>query len=134
MEEGADVKAAQEKATEKINDIYAYLQDAGIEEKDIRTIDYSANPRYERQRAACPAGSLCPDGRQVLIGDEASQTLSIQVRDTKKAGDLLAGVGGKGGSSVSGINFTVDDQDAAEAEGSDLWNAAAHAKGKRFAN
>ncbi|HEY4521238.1 MAG TPA: SIMPL domain-containing protein [Candidatus Paceibacterota bacterium] len=133
MEEGADVKAAQEKATEKINDIYAYLQDAGIEEKDIRTIDYSANPRYEWQRAACPAGSLCPDGRQVLIGYEASQTLSIKVRDTKKAGDLLAGVGGKGVSSVSGLNFTVDDQDAVEAEARDLAIADAKAKAKRLA-
>jgi len=38
------------------------------------------------------------------------------VRDTKKAGDLLSGVGGLGASSVSGLSFEIDDPDALEAE------------------
>lgn len=129
MEEGSDVKAAQDKATKKINDIYAYLKDQDIDEKDIRTIDYSANPQYEWNNQVCPAGSgYCPGGKQTLVGYQVSQTLSIKVRDTEKAGDLLAGVGDKGVSSVSGLNFTVDDQEAIEAEARD--KAIADAKSK----
>ena len=127
-EEGKNVKDAQTQATEKINDIYAYLKAEGIEEKDIRTADYSANPVYEWQRSACPAGSFCPDGKQVLIGYEVSQTLSVKVRDTEVAGDLLAGVGERGVSSVSGLNFTVDNEDDLIAEARD--EAIADAKEK----
>src|SRR3989344_1399035 len=129
LEVGTDVKSAQDKATKKINDIYAYLKDAGIDEKDIRTIDYTANPQYEWQSQVCQESGYCPPGgRQVLKGYEVSQTLSVKVRDTEKAGDLLAGVGGKSVSSVSGLNFTVDDQEAVEAEARDEAIADAKAK------
>lgn len=128
LETGADVKSAQDKATKKINDIYVYLKGAGIDEKDIRTVDYTANPQYEWQSQVCPASGYCPGGRQVLKGYEVSQTLSIQVHDTSKAGDLLAGVGGKGVSSVSGLTFTVDDKVGMEAEARDKAIADAQAK------
>ncbi|MBY0294197.1 SIMPL domain-containing protein, partial [Patescibacteria group bacterium] len=39
-----------------------------------------------------------------------------KVRDTAKAGDLLAGVGGKGATEVSGLNFTFDNPDAVQDE------------------
>ncbi|HEY4527112.1 MAG TPA: SIMPL domain-containing protein [Candidatus Paceibacterota bacterium] len=132
LEKGADVKEAQEKATEKINAIYAYVREADIDEKDIRTIDYSANPEYEwREDATCARGT-CP-GRQILTGYQVSQTLSIKVRNTSKAGDLLSGVGERGVSSVSGLNFTVDDEDAIQAEARDLAIANAKAKAKKLA-
>ena len=37
------------------------------------------------------------------------QTTTVKVRDTAKAGDLLTGVGTKGATEVSGLNFTFDD-------------------------
>ena len=51
------------------------------------------------------------------------------MRDTKKAGDLLAGVGSRGATNVSGLNFTIGDQDAlnAEARGKAIDNAKAKA-------
>lgn len=120
METGTDVKTAQTAATKKINDIYAYLKDQGIDEKDIQTTDYSANPQYEWKNQVCPANSgYCPGGKQTLVGYQVSETLSIKVHDTSKAGDLLAGVGGKGVSSVSGLDFTIDDQNAIEAQARD---------------
>jgi uncharacterized protein YggE len=134
QEEGSDVKAAQDKATAKINAIYAYLKAQGVEEKDIRTTDYSANPQYEWNTQVCPAGSsYCPGGKQTLTGYQVSQTLSIKVRTTDKAGELLAGVGGKGVSSVSGLNFTIDDQDAVEGEARDKAIADAKTKAQKLA-
>src|SRR3989344_541873 len=86
-----------------------------IDEKDIQTTDYSVYPQYDYIQKAC-AGGYCPGGEQVLRGFQVSQTLTVKVRDTKKAGDLLSGVGSRGVSSVSGLSFTIDDQDALEAE------------------
>lgn len=115
-EHAKEVKDAQAVATKKSNDIIAYLKAAGIEDKDIKTTDYSVNPQYEWQQGVCPNAGYCPPGKQVLTGFEVAQTLSVKVRDTAKAGDLLSGVGGKGVSEVSGLTFTIDDEDALKAD------------------
>ena len=117
QEEAKQVKDAQKVATEKSNDIIAYLKKQGVEEKDIKTADYSVYPQYDYTNAAC-SGGYCPPGRQVLRGFQVSQTLTVKVRDTEKAGDLLSGVGELGASSVSGLSFELDtaDQSAKEAE------------------
>ena len=118
QEEAKEVKDAQKVATEKSNAIIAYLKGKGIEEKDIKTADYSVYPQYDYlQDTVCREG-YCPPGRQTLRGFQVSQTLTVKVRDTEKAGDLLSGVGSLGASSVSGLSFELDksDQNAKEAE------------------
>lgn len=116
QETAKDVKTAQTAATEKNNDIIAYLKEAGVEEKDIKTSDYSIYPQYEYGERACPQYGYCPPGEQTLVGYQVSHTLLVKVRDTDKAGELLSGVGSLGVSSVSGLSFTIDDQDALEAD------------------
>jgi len=120
-EEGATSAAAQEKATEKINDATAYLKEQKIDEKDIKTIAYNIYPKYEYETQACPVSSSgisypCVPGKQKLVGYETSQTISVKVRDTKVAGDLLVGIGKVGISNVSGVDFTVDDDNAIKDE------------------
>lgn len=115
-EEGNDVATAQTQATKKNNDIVAYLRSQGIEDKDIKTENYSVNPRYEWQQADVCRSGYCPPGKQVLLGYNVDQSLTIKVRDTKKAGDILTGVGTLGASEVSGLSFTIDDDDALKAE------------------
>lgn len=116
-ETAKDVQTAQANATKKSNAAIAYLKQQDIEEKDIKTIDYSVNPHYEwQQQDVCSGMVPCPSGKQVLIGYDVSQTVQVKVRDTKKAGDLLAGVGSRGATNVSGLNFTVEDQKKLEAE------------------
>ena len=112
----ATVAAAQEDATAKINTATAYLVDAGVDKKDIKTTDYSVYPQYEYRAQACPAGGYCPGGTQVLTGYEVRQTTSVKARDTAKAGDLLAGVGSKGATEVSGLDFTFDDPNKLQTE------------------
>jgi uncharacterized protein YggE len=55
-------------------------------------------------------------GKNVLIGYEVTQNTEVKVRDTKKAGEILAGIGGIGISNVSGLQFKVDDDEALKAE------------------
>jgi uncharacterized protein YggE len=130
----ATVAAAQTEATAKINAITDYLVAAGIDKKDIQTSDYSVSPQYEYSQSVCPAvapGSTaiyCPPGKQTLKGYEVRQTTSIKVRDTAKAGDLLSGVGDKGATEVSGLNFTFDKPEGVQDEARD--KAIANAKAK----
>ncbi|MEY4747709.1 MAG: hypothetical protein RLZZ416_758 [Candidatus Parcubacteria bacterium] len=116
QEEAKEVKNAQETATKKGNDIIAYLKSQGVDEKDIQTTDYSVYPQYDYVQAQTCREGYCPPGRQTLRGFQVSQTLTVKVRDTQKAGDLLSGVGSKGASQVSGLSFTIDDQKALEAQ------------------
>ncbi|MHB1086648.1 MAG: SIMPL domain-containing protein [Minisyncoccota bacterium] len=128
QERASTVKAAQELATKKTNDIVAYLKDQDIDEKDVQTSDYSVYPEYDYETKACAPGEYCVPGKQVLRGYQVSQTLTVKVRDTEQAGDLLTGVGERGATQVSGLSFTIDDEEALKASARD--EAIAQAKDK----
>ncbi len=126
------VDTAQTLATTKINKALDALKGAGVEEKDLKTESYNIHPRYEWNQGICYMGN-CPDGRSELIGYEVSQTTQVKVRDTKKAGEMLTLVGATGISTVSGLQFTVDDADAAKAEARSKAIADAREKAKQLA-
>lgn len=132
QERAKDVAAAQAAATKKNNDVVAYLKEAGVDEKDIQTADYNVNPQYEYVNGVCREG-YCQPGTQKLTGFEVTQTLTVKVKDTDKAGELLSGVGSRGASSVSGLSFTIADQDQLEVDARDEAIADAKAKADELA-
>lgn len=143
----ATVADAQADATAVANAVTSYLKGAGVDDKDIQTSDYSVSPQYDYQNAVCPqvaptiyngtvssqAIAYCPPGKQVLKGYEVRQTTTVKVRDTKKAGELLAGVGGKGATEVSGLSFTFDDPAAPQDQARDKAITDAKAKAEVLA-
>lgn len=133
IEEAADVGAAQEAATKKINDVVAYLKSEGIEEKDIRTTSYNVYPKYDYIQETCTQ-FRCPPGKQVLAGFEVSQMVEVKVRDPQKAGALLSGAGERGANNVSGLTFTIDDEDALRADARAKAIADARAKAEQLAD
>ena len=114
MNTAKDVTTAQTTVNTKGNEIMAYLKQAGVDEKDIQTTDYSVNPHYEYNQSVC-AGGYCP-GRQTLTGYDVSMSVTVKVKDPTKAGTLLSGIGSKGATNVSGLSFTVEDETALEAQ------------------
>ncbi|MBP6924650.1 MAG: SIMPL domain-containing protein, partial [Candidatus Pacebacteria bacterium] len=126
----------------KINDIIAYLKEQGVEEKDIKTSGYYLNPRYRYEEQPCSnpglgaydmARNICPPAEQVQDGFDVSQSIDVKVRDTAKAGVLIAGVGEKGATNLSGLNFIVDDTSAVKAEARTKAVADAKAKAEKLA-
>jgi uncharacterized protein YggE len=136
-ETATDVATAQSKATTNANAIIAYLKGQGIAETDIQTTDYSVNPQYSYQQSACPnSGGVaiyCPPGKQTITGYEVSQTVSVKVHDTSKAGGLLSGVGSKGASNISGLSLTVSNQDVLTIQARDKAIQDAKAKADALA-
>lgn len=115
IEEGATVPEAQKLATDKGNKAISFLKSNGIEDKDIKTTGYSINPNYEFERFPCNTIS-CPPEKKTLKGYEVSQSVNVKVRKTEDAGKILSGIGSLSVQNVSGLQFTLDDEDALKTE------------------
>lgn len=145
--------AAQEDAATRMNAIIAYLKGQGIDEKDIKTTAYSANPRYEYRDdtvsisadAGVSSGSFGAaepaiirpwpqPGNQTLVGYEVYQSVSVKVRNTDQASALIAGVGEQGASDIYGPNFTIDDDTELQREARREAIEDARAKARQLAD
>jgi uncharacterized protein len=133
VEEGKTVKEAQDKATVKINAAIDAVKAMGVDEKDIKTVGYNSNPKYEYQQNYSCTNGYCPPGRQILTGYEVSQTISIKVRKTADAGAILTKVGTLGASNISGLDFVVEDIDSVQADARAKAIADAKAKAEVLA-
>ncbi|MGB5696976.1 MAG: SIMPL domain-containing protein [Polyangiales bacterium] len=125
------VADAQEKVRATTEAITQFLSDSSIAQKDVKTLSYNFYPKYEWHQTRtndCGNYPCPPEGKQVLVGYEASQTIAIKVRKMDDAGKILAGLGERGATNLSGVSFLVDEDDAARAEARKL--AIADAKGK----
>jgi len=117
--EAKTVAEAQKTATEKTNAIISYLKDMKIEDKDIKTTDYSVYPKYEYQKAVTcldfNLNGFCPEGKQILVGYTVSQSVSVKIRKIEDSGNILTSIGDKGATNVSNLSFTVDKKKEVEA-------------------
>lgn len=108
---GKNVAEVQSANAEKMNNVNAFLKEQGIDKADLKTAQYSLNPRYSYN--PCTAGS-CP--APTITGYSLTQTLDVKVRESAKLGDLLSGVVTSGANSVSEVRFVLDDDTAAKDE------------------
>lgn len=111
-EGGSDVAKIQADNTKKMNDIIDFLKKNDIDAKDIKTSGYNISPRYESTR--CIYGGICEAPK--IAGYQVSQNVQIKIRDFTKIGPTLSGLVTKGANSVSGVQFTIDDLEAARSE------------------
>ena len=94
-------QAMQENAA-KMEKLIAALVKAGIAKKDVQTsgINLSAQYDYNNQ----PGQPIGPK----FLGYEASNQLSVKLRDVKKVGSLLDTLVAAGATSVNGPSFSID--------------------------
>ena len=110
VEERATAADAQTAATETINAVVQYLEDQGIEETEIKTTSYNLFPRYDFVRSVCNEFS-CPPSERVLRGFEVTQSVTVEVKELDQAGTLLSGIGELGVQNISGLTFTIEDEE-----------------------
>lgn len=112
--ESLSVAEAQENVTQKIDSVLEALDDFGVEEKDIKTTSYNVYPRYEYRRETITCVTFpCPQppNKRVLVGYDINQTVSVKIRDTEKAGQILGALGEIGVSNISGLSFSIEDEE-----------------------
>lgn len=104
-EGGTDIAKLQSENVEKMNKAIQYVKDNGVDVKDVKTLNYDLQPRYE-------TSTCTPDGRcepPSIAGYTVQQSVEVKVRNVAKAGELLSGVVNAGANNVSQLSFTIDD-------------------------
>ncbi|MES2158323.1 MAG: SIMPL domain-containing protein [Pseudomonadota bacterium] len=107
----------------KTEKLVAALAKAGIAKKDIQTSGINLSAQYDyNQREGEPAGPR-------FTGYEASNQLTVKVRDVRKTGALLDAMVAAGATSINGPSFAIDDPAPliAQARGAALKDAKAQA-------
>lgn len=127
-ETATTVGVAQDAATKKMNAAIAYLKEAKIDEKDIKTTSYNVNPKYDY--TPCYSGA-CPAPK--IVGYDVSQSVEVKVRDTAKAGEVLQGLGSRNVQNISGPSFGIDDPEKLQSDARGKAVADARAKAEILA-
>lgn len=83
------------------------LDGLNVEDKDIKTISYTVNPKYSYEpQVYCL--SNCVPTKPKLEGYEVAETVQVKIRNIDDSGKVLALLGTNNITEISGPDFTVD--------------------------
>jgi uncharacterized protein YggE len=102
--DGATAAGAMGANAAQMTKVIAALKKAGIAERDIQTSNLSVNPQYVYVENNPPK----------LTGYQASNQVTVQVRDLAKLGQTVDATVSAGATNVGGISFGLQDPQAAE--------------------
>jgi uncharacterized protein len=99
------VASAKDEVNKVTNEIIESFKKLGVEEKSIKTTNFSVNPNYEY------TGS-----KQTTNGYTVSQDLTIEVKPVDKANEAVDLAAEKGANVVGGVQFVLNDADREKLE------------------
>ncbi len=108
IEVAKTVAEAQKMVALKVNKSIDYLNQSGVQEKDIKTENYSIYPKYEYREEQIV--------KPVLVGYEVSQSVRVKIRKIDEVGEILEGLGNLNIFNLSGPNFDIEDKELLQAE------------------
>ncbi|MDP2789356.1 MAG: SIMPL domain-containing protein [bacterium] len=138
QKEAKSVKEAQDAVAVVEAQALESLKTNSIEEKDIKASNASFSPVYEYQYGKfMPCNEFgCPPsrpGKNVITGYQASESITVKVRNTDSVGKVMQDLGTLGVSDLNGPNFTIDDETALQAQARKMAINEAKAKAKVLA-
>ena len=96
--QAADGNTAMRQNAEQMAKVMAAIKAAGIAEKDIQTSGISLNPQYRYVENEAPS----------ITGYQATNTVSLKVRDITKLGKVLDSLAAQGANQINGPSFQID--------------------------
>ncbi len=107
------IAEAVEENEAQMDSILAALEEAGIAEKDIQTMNYSIY--LERYPEPMPR-SVEGENEEPQPQYRVSNVVNVTVRDLDTVGDVLDAVIEAGANNIWGVSFGLDDREAAQAD------------------
>jgi len=119
------VARAREEAAAATSAVVDSVKSNGVEDRDVKTVGLSIYPDYRYPR----------DGARELVGFVFTNTVTVTVRDLDSMSDVIDDAVDAGGDAtrLQGINFEVEDRDAAVAEARDAAMEDARKRAEQLA-
>lgn len=96
--QAADGNSAMRQNAQQMDKVLAAIKAAGIAERDVQTSGVSLNPQYRYADNEAPK----------ITGYQASNTVSLKVRDIAKLGKVLDALAAQGANQINGPSFEID--------------------------
>ncbi|HZP76916.1 MAG TPA: SIMPL domain-containing protein [Pseudolabrys sp.] len=118
--QGKSAQEASDTNNREMAAVLAALKDAGIAEKDVQTARISLQPLYDTSASSANRG-----GKQRVIGFQASNQVTVMIRDIAKLATVIDRAIGAGANEINGIQFIVSNPSKAldEARGAAIADA-----------
>jgi len=94
-------KLAQDDNSTKSKTVTDFLDDQGIDGRDIKTVSYNIYPQYYYPQYSKPQ----------ITGYRVEETIQVKVRDLDKTSSIIDGVIANGANQINSFSFGIDDQE-----------------------
>lgn len=124
--QGETAQAAMSANSAAMNGVFDALAAADVDRSDMQTSNFSLQPQYDysnRQSGEPPR----------LTGYQASNQLTVRVRDLDNLGETMDALVSAGGNTFSGLNFALEDDRAAKNAARDIAMKEAIARAELYA-
>ena len=118
------VEAMRKNATE-MSAVIRRIRSLGIKSDDIQTTGVSLNAQYDYDRTS---------RKQIFRGYQASNNVSVIVRDIDGVGPVLDALVAAGATNINGPRFSIDDDTAAKAQARKAALDSAIVQAREYAN
>ncbi len=100
--ENENARVAQQKNAEIMDRVTSSVKDAGISERDIKTVNYNINPKYNY---------IKDSGENRIVGYMVNNSIQLTVRDISKTAAIIDTATGSGANMSSNVSFAASDYD-----------------------
>lgn len=123
--QGQTAQAAMSANSTAMNGVFEALAAANIDRRDMQTSNFSLQPQYDYSNRE--------NGQPRLTGYQASNQLTVKVRDLDNLGETMDALVSAGGNTFSGLNFALEDDRAAKNAARDIAMKEAIARAELYA-
>ena len=97
--QAADGNTAMRQNAEQMSRVLAAVKAAGVAAKDVQTSGINLNPQYRYEENQPPR----------ITGYQASNTVTVKLRDVAKMGQVLDALVASGANQINGPSFGIDE-------------------------
>jgi|WetSurMetagenome_2_1015567.scaffolds.fasta_scaffold179254_2 uncharacterized protein len=127
------INDALQKNNDKANGIIDFLKRQGINDADMKIVDFNIYPQYEWQTKGVDL-TVYPLGKRVITAYQAVESVEAKMRDTDLIGRNIQGSLEAGASQVSGLQFSIDKEDEFKKQARELAITNAKTKAQEIAD
>ena len=124
--QGETAQTAMSANATAMNGVFEALEAANVDRKDMQTSNFSLQPQYDYSNRSNGQPPRLP-------GYQASNQLTVRVRDLDNLGQTVDALVGAGGNTFSGLRFALEDDRAAKNAARDIAMKEAISRAELYA-